>query len=199
MATKTKETPPATVMPLMPERMASALTELAKKLQTKTSGEPLFKKEITLSNGTKGLHCEDGPAMQWAPDEAFPEEGNKVYFIRNTLVTEQIVMRPETLTIKQIKSEKNAEVRRIMRERFGEGRYLQKTGAKIIHADHETANKGAAFRVLMEDDEKQRFLVGTDGSTGRTYYMQVESNIKTCREAHESLAGFPEDKILAKS
>ncbi len=194
----TTETPPPTVMPQMPERMAAFLTEKAKRLQTKFPGKPIMEKMIKLSNGQDVPHCEDGPARKWAGDEACPE-GHEAYYIRGQLVPEKVVMRPETLTIQEIKEEKNAEVRRIMRERFGECRYLQETGAKVIDADFESARKGAANRVLMKDDENQLWLVGTDGSTGRTYYMRVQDRIKTCREAHESLFGFPESVILAKS
>lgn len=198
--TTTKNTPPPpTVLPDIPEDMSKELDILAQRLQKRIAQLPIIgPKEITLPSGQKVQHCDDGPCIAWAPDEAEPD-GKKAWFISGIEVTEQIVMRPETLTIKQIKEEKNAEVRRIMRERYGNGKYLQETGAKVIDSDFEGARKGSAPRVLLEDDEKQKWLVGTDGSTGRVYYMAVEGNIKTCRTAHESLFGFQESKILAKS
>ena len=100
--------------------------------------------------------------------------------------------KPKEITVKAIKAEGNAEVRRIMRELYGEGLYLSETGAKQIDIDHETCRKGAAPRMLIKDDEEQLWLVGTDGSTNKVLYMPVEGDIKTCREAHESLSGFPD-------
>jgi hypothetical protein len=42
-------------------------------------------------------------------------------------------MRPETLTIAQIEAEQNAEVRRVMIQRFGTARYVQEGGADLVH------------------------------------------------------------------
>jgi hypothetical protein len=138
------------------------------------------------------LHNEKGMAARY-------RDGWGVWAIHGVRLSERIVMQPETLTLAEIKAEENAEVRRVMRERFGEGRYLRETGAKLIHADYETARKGAAPRALLLDDEGQRWLVGTDGSTGRTYHMRAPSDATTCREAHNALCGFDEARILNKS
>jgi hypothetical protein len=138
------------------------------------------------------LHSETGPAISW-PD------GWGIYAIHGVRVPQFVVERPDQITLPLIAAEKNAEVRRVMRSRYGEGRYLIETGAKLIDSDHETARKGAAPRCLIEDSEGQRFLVGTDGSTSRTYYMRVRKEVTTCRQAHESLCGFPERSIVNKS
>ena len=148
--------------------------------------------EIQRINARGAIHCEDGPAIKC-------RDGWEVYAIDGVRMSPKTVLAPAELTVAEIKAEKNAEARRVMRERFGEGRYLAETGAKLIHADYETARKGAAPRALMQDDENQRFLVGTDGSTGRVYYMRVPNDVTTCREAHVALCGFDETKILNKS
>lgn len=138
------------------------------------------------------LHNEAGMAVKYS-------DGFGVWAINGVPVNEKIVMHPDSITVSEIKTQSNAEIRRIMRERFGEGRYLQETGAKVIHADFEGARKGSAPRALMQDHENQRWLVGTDGSTGRCYYMRVPQEVTTCKEAHQALCGFDEAKILAKS
>jgi len=148
--------------------------------------------EVLCKNERNQPHCEDGPSHRW-------RDGWELWFLEGVRVTEQIVMRPETLTFSQIKAETNAEVRRIMRNRFGEGRYLRETKAKVLHMDYEGARVGAAPRALMQDEEGRRFLVGTDGSTKRTYYMEVPATVTTCREAHVALCGFDEAKIVSKS
>lgn len=55
-------------------------------------------------------------------------------------------------------------------------RYFEHTGAKKIHADRD--------RVLISDQESRRWLVCTDGSTGRVYTIRVPNDVRTCRSAH---------------
>lgn len=138
------------------------------------------------------LHREDGPAAIW-PDET------ALWYIEGVRVTRKIVMEPGTLTLDEIDSEENAEVRRIMIERWGHDRYLRESGAELIDVDYESAQKGAAYRALMRDKRGDQWLVGTDGSTQRTYYMPVPRTATTCAEAHMLICGFDERKILNKS
>ena len=81
--------------------------------------------------------------------------------------------------------------------------YLREIGAKTLDVDAVPVEKkpGAPsiVRALMEDDEGRRFLVGSDGSTHRTYYMETSPQAKTCAEAHTFLCGFDEAKIIAQS
>ena len=109
-------------------------------------------------------------------------------------VPEHVIMQPETITLDQIKAEKNAEVRRIMRERYGDGRYLAEIGAKVIDTDSVPTDAlapraGSITRALIEDDDGLRFLVGSDGSTARVYYMECDNRNPpaTCVQAYEQL------------
>lgn len=102
-------------------------------------------------------------------------------------------------TIQEIKDEPNAERRRILTDLYGRGRYLVETGAKLLDADYEGAKQGGAPRCLVEDNEGQRWLIGTDGSTQRTYWMPVSAYVKTCVEAHNDIIGFDERKVINKS
>lgn len=144
------------------------------------------------------LHCEDGPAL------AFPD-GWSLYAIHGVRVPKQVIMAPETLTTDQIREESNAEVRRIMRERYGDVKYLRDIGATVIDTDArdvsvvDICEGRATSRALVEDDEGTRFLIGKDGSSERVYVIRVPNNVTTCREAHESLAGFSEDRIISQS
>ena len=138
------------------------------------------------------LHREDGPAVDWPHTQ--------LWFLRGVAVDEQTVMRPETLTVEQIKQEANQEKRRIMRERFGDGKYLDAVGAQIIDVDLEGhVVEGGAERALVREDSGDQTLICTDGSTGRVYYLDVPAEVKTCREAHNALANFDEQRIVAKS
>lgn len=138
------------------------------------------------------LHREDGPACD--------ADVSQLYFLEGQYVEEHVVMRPDEITVDEIRSQENAETKRILRERYGISRYLRDTGAKLIDVDYEGARQGAAPRALMEDHDGQRWLIGTDGSTTRVYEMgPFEDGVKTCRQAHEIIAGFSDEKVVVKS
>ena len=52
---------------------------------------------------------------------------------------------------------------------------------------------------LMRTKDGQKWLVGSDGSTQRVYYMPVPESAKTCREAHEAISGLNEDQLLMEA
>lgn len=143
------------------------------------------------------LHCEDQPAMSF-------RDGFNVYAIHGVELPQYVVERPNEITVAKIEAEQNAEVRRIMTERFGYGRYLSETGAQVIDMDVIAVNTldesfGSMPRALMVDKQGQRWLVGTDGSTKRVYYMRAPNDANTCAQAHSALAGFDENQIIASS
>ena len=123
------------------------------------------------------LHCDDGPALVW-PD------GSSDYFWRGVRVTETIVLRPLDLTASEIASERNAEVRRVMLERYGPERFIQDIGARLVHSDE----TGELYRQELEGDEPLcmvRVLDATpqpDGSR-RAYWLRVPPTVQTAREA----------------
>lgn len=158
----------------------------------------LVKTPFKIHLNTDGeLDREDGPAYE-------EEKGKGLYFIGGVPVTEQIVMRPETLTVSEIKNTENAEVRRIMRERFGDGEYLSQTDAKILHVDSVPVDAlvpgGESIqRALMIDNENMKWLVGSDGSTSRVYYMRVPEEVTTCQEAYNSLSGRSDVRTICEA
>ena len=148
--------------------------------------------EILLVDDRSRPHSDTGPSHRW-------RDGWELYHIHGVRVAPWIVMSPERITVELIHGETNAEVRRVMRAKYGEGRYLHDTGAKLIDGDVEGARQGAGPRALLEDRDGNRFLVGTDGSTGRVYYMTAPRDAKTCAEAHRALCGFDDRLIGPKS
>ena len=136
------------------------------------------------------LHNENGLAIKYL-------DGWGLYVINGVTVNEQIVLRPETLTINQIQKESNQEKRRIMIERFGVDKYLQAINATIVDVDMRGVI-GAGARALMKDDKGDCWFIGTDGSTDRVYNMYVGQGYTTCKEAHEALCGFSESLIKAE-
>lgn len=86
---------------------------------------------------------------------------------------------PIKFTVTQIQSEKNAEVRRVMIERFGQSRFLLESGAKEIHRD----DFGILYQQEVEDDEPLvmvKVVNATpepDGSF-RDYFLRVAPDLK---------------------
>lgn len=134
----------------------------------------------------------DGPVVRYA-------DGFALYAIEDVVVPEQVVMAPHTLTVEQINAEPNDEVRRIMRQQFGEDRYILESGAELIQFDTEQVGTGSRPRILVQQKDGSRWLVGADGSTGRIYSMSVPATAATCQQAHEAISGLAEARCKGKS
>jgi hypothetical protein len=98
---------------------------------------------IETVNGRGRLHNASGPAKRYSGD------GWSIYAIHGVRVPEKVVMAPETLTAEEIRKEQNAEVRRIMIDRFGAARYLAAIDAKVVHEDRDRL--GFTRRLLSAD------------------------------------------------
>ena len=117
------------------------------------------------------LHCEDGLACGY-PD------GWGVYAWHGVRIPERIIMQPETITVDQIRNESNVEIRRVMIERYGIDRYIDDSGAKIIHSSGDRI----LYKAELPDDEPivtVRVINSTpesDGST-KSYFIRVPPNM----------------------
>jgi hypothetical protein len=144
------------------------------------------------------LHNENGPAIAWS-------DNVKYYYVNGVAVPDFVIEKPETITINHIEKEDNAEIRRIMTDKYGVGRYLADVKAEIVDADMVTVDFTDAEslpmpRSLMRIKNGQQYLVGTDGSTKRAYFMSVDPAVKTCKQAHESISGgIKDENIIASS
>ena len=93
-----------------------------------------FHRELTDPAVTRGwrshrLHCDDGPAVMF-------QDGWGVYALHGVQIPftqRHIVERPETITVAEIEAEKNAEIRRMMIDRYGGlARYVADSGATVV-------------------------------------------------------------------
>jgi hypothetical protein len=138
--------------------------------------------EIHMQDGE--LHNDSGPAILY-PD------GYALWAITGIVIPvdhgEQVVMRPETQTLEQIRQESNEELKRIRIERFGWPRYLQESNAKVI--EHRYNEIEQVDESLMETDS-MRILVCACPSTARIYAMEVPPDTETCMAAQQYL--FPD-------
>jgi hypothetical protein len=137
-------------------------------------------------------HCEDGPSHEW-------RDGWRLWFWHGVRVPQHVIEAPETITVAEIQGEKNAEVRRVMVERMGAGKYLREVNPKVLDVDSLKV-VGASTRILLEDPSGEKWLVGTDASTKRVYTMAVPRGVRSCSEAHRAISGLDsEDRIIAQS
>jgi hypothetical protein len=82
----------------------------------------------SVGDDVQQLHCLNGPAKRY-------RDGWSIYAVHGVRVPAQIIEAPETITAEQIQAERNAEVRRVMIDRFGAARYLRAIGAEVVHED----------------------------------------------------------------
>lgn len=147
-------------------------------------------------NARNEPHFENGRAIEWG-------DGWGLYALEGRVIPGWIITNPEKITVKLIRKEQNAETRRLMTEKMGISKYLEECKAKVIDMDSiyvfKDGDDRTMPRALMEDDEGNKYFVGTDGSTERVYYMNVDPRCLTCAEAHTSIAGFNENVIIANS
>jgi hypothetical protein len=124
------------------------------------------------------LHSDTGPAFDWLKDI-------RDYYWHGVFVPEYVIMKPELITAELIEKEKNAEVRRVMIERFpgGVAAYLQAAGSKEIHRDE----TGILYRKDLPEDEpilmvKVRNSTAEPDGTFKDYFLRVPPATTTAKE-----------------
>lgn len=106
------------------------------------------------------LHNTDNLAV------GFPD-GWGVYAWHGVRVAKEIITDP--ITFEQVNGERNAEVKRVMIEKWGEENYIKALGSKPTHVDE----FGKFYRVDIGDTEPLCIVQVSDPSTDRRYYIQV--------------------------
>jgi len=125
------------------------------------------------------LHNTTGAAL------AYPD-GWSIYAVHGVRLPERIILHPETIKVAEIESEKNAEVRRVMTERYSGGLagYLKDSGAKEVHSD----DYGTLYRKEVPNDEPIVAVSVINASPEpdgqyRNYILRVPPQITTARAA----------------
>jgi len=130
-------------------------------------------------NGRR-LHCEDGPALE--------SDVEDLYFWHGMMIPGYIIDNPEQITVKRVDDETNAEIRRVMLERFpgGLGAYLTAAGAKVVDVgsdDHPVRGlRGSRllYREIPDDEaivliECRNSTPEPDGSI-KLYHLRIDPN-----------------------
>ena len=146
------------------------------------------------------LHADDGMAIQW-PDQW------GIYAWHGVRVPRQVIDAPETLTVQQITAESNAEVRRVMLERFGCDRYLREMGAEPISTEHVPClnaewcqhtteqHQVKLYRAEIRDDEPLCMVEVVNSTpeldgTWKHYFLRVPPSMNSARQAVAWTCGF---------
>lgn len=125
-------------------------------------------------------HNDNGPFCKW-------RDGTALYCVHGTRVHAWVIERPDLLNVARIDAERNAEIRRVMLEKFGVERYMRESNAKVLDeqpADHPLKGLRTA-RLLRRDVEGDEAIVMVDllnstpepdGSVKR-YMLRVPPNV----------------------
>lgn len=120
-------------------------------------------------------HCEDGLAIGY-PD------GWGVYAWHGVRVPEWVIMQPQDITPDKIMSEQNAEISRVMLERYGQDNFIRDGGFSKVQSD----DYGELYRIEFDNEDEPIVAVKVqDASTDREYFLYVPPHI---RSAHEGVA-----------
>lgn len=126
-------------------------------------------------NDRRNLSSRTGPAARW-------RDGVEYYNVNGIRLPAWIIAAPERLDAKAIDAESNAEIRRVMMEQYGFDRYLNESGAKVVHEDVD--GLGFPRRLLrkeVRDDEPIVMIEVTNSTaepdgTHKKYMMRVDPN-----------------------
>lgn len=142
------------------------------------------------------LHNETGPSIEY-------RDGYKMFHVHGVQVTEKVIN--NAFTWEDIEKEQNAEVRRIMLERYTAERYLKECGARLVHQD--TFGKLWERKIPNDNVDDGRIMFvellnstpEPDGSI-KTYFLRVDPNayggLKTAHAAVASMYRDPDGGLI---
>lgn len=135
-------------------------------------------------------HSDAGPAVE------FPD-GYELFAWHGTIVEQDIIEHPESITIKRIDSERNAEVRRVLIERYGAEKYIKDSDAYLRDADY----CGNLYSKALPGDEPLVMVEVTNSTaepdgTLKRYFLRVPPETTTAREAVAWTFGMSEEEYF---
>ena len=101
------------------------------------------------------LHCETAAAMEY-------RDGWKIWAWHGLRVPERIIMQPETIGIDEIFAQSNAEIRRVMQERYGWQRFfttMKKQGrAKLLDTKPDISGMPVSLYAFHDNEVTSHFV-----------------------------------------
>jgi len=123
------------------------------------------------------LHHESGKAISFS-------DGFNLFSWHGVTCTREFIERPEKITISMIEAQNNAELRRILIERFGASKYILATNAQLI----DESQFGSLYVKQIPGDEPLTMLRVVNSTpepdgTFREYFLRVPPDVKTAHDA----------------
>ena len=134
------------------------------------------------------LHHETGMCMRFSDNWG-------IYAWHGVLVPGYVILLPEPLTFSLIEAEPNAEIRRVLIERFGLENYLREGRVVKLHQD----GCGILYRMNMENDEpiivvRVKNSTPEPDGTIKEYFLRVPPNMVRARQAVAWTFGLTEEE-----
>ena len=139
-------------------------------------------------------HCADGPSHEW-------RDGWKLYHHHGVRLPAWIIEQPEQISIAKIEAETNAEIRRVMIEKYGTARWVQDAGATLVHSlpDNYYVRGLAGAKLYRRDrlDDSPIIMIAVKNSTPepdgsvKDYFLRIEPgayNGLASRDCHAAMA-----------
>ncbi len=114
-------------------------------------------------------------------------------------ISRRVAFHPETLSTAEILAERNAEVRRVMIERYGYDRFLENAQAQELDRDRDRGGERRLLRIEMPDDEPLVCVAVRCPSTQHQFVLRVPPNMTSCHQAIAWTAGFDDPKLYKPS
>jgi hypothetical protein len=137
----------------------------------------LNREEPRPNNAVRRLHKEDGPAIKWG-------DGTCIYFLHGVRVDNpDFIVTPDALTAQRIREEKNAEVRRVMVDRYGAQRFVRDMNPDLVHQDDWGKLYRADFPGEVEPYLYVEYLNSSpeDDGSYKTYFSRVHPELRQMR------------------
>jgi hypothetical protein len=138
------------------------------------------------------VRCDPAGRLHNDRHAAIESHVENLYFWHGVMAPAFVIMRPDWITIGDIDRETNAEVRRVMIERYRHGEEIHGAAALLLDADAERLDHheryGTLWRRDMPNDEPIIMIEvlnstpSPDGSFKR-YWLRVPPTMMTAREA----------------
>lgn len=130
------------------------------------------KPEILTADSQNRPHNDTGPFCRWS-------DGTSLYAIHGTYVPAWVIEHPERITTQTIEAENNAEIRRIMVEKYGLSKYVRDAKFEVVDSDKDPL--GQPRRLLKRNDllvvELTNSTKDGDGSR-RVYHVPCHPELR---------------------
>jgi hypothetical protein len=105
-------------------------------------------------------------------------------------VSDRIAFEPESITVREILSEPNLELRRVLIDRVGMEWFVTNSRAEVIDRDRDSGGDRELLRIRFDGGEDLLCVAVRCPSTGRRYILRVPPEVRTCRQAVAWTAGI---------